>query len=138
MSRPDDQLEIDWDDSAIPWPLASGGMVSQVQTVFLKGSFTLEGIFSGGDSTGYGAPGDTETVVGSGILVGTTHGRLPFPCTHPYAAAGMPVWAPELCERLREFDVLFAVGMDVVRLYVYYEPPRALPGNTTSTLVPRP
>ena len=68
-------------------------------------------------------------LLGAPVLAesGTTHGRLPFPCTHPLAAPGMPVWAPDIHERLREFDVVLAVGMDVFRLYVYYEPPRALP-----------
>lgn len=58
---------------------------------------------------------------------GTTHGRLSFPCTHSLSAPGLPLWAPEIHERLKEFDVLFAVGMDVFRLYVYFEPARALP-----------
>lgn len=60
---------------------------------------------------------------------GTTHGRLSFPCTHPLSAPGLPLWAPEIEERLREFDVLFVAGTDVFRLYVYFEPARALPEN---------
>lgn len=60
---------------------------------------------------------------------GTTHGRLSFPCTHPLSATGLPLWAPEIHQRLEEFDVLFAVGLDMLRLYVYYEPPRAIPGH---------
>ena len=60
---------------------------------------------------------------------GTTHGRLGFPCTHPLSATGLPLWAPEIHQRLEEFDVLFAVGLDMLRLYVYYEPPRAIPGH---------
>jgi benzoylformate decarboxylase len=58
---------------------------------------------------------------------GTTHGRLGFPCTHPLCAPGLPLWAPEIRERLQEFDVLLAVGLDIFRLYVYFEPDRALP-----------
>jgi len=58
---------------------------------------------------------------------GTTHGRLAFPCTHPLSAAGLPLWAPEIHERLSEFDVVLAVGLDVLRLYVHYEPERAIP-----------
>jgi benzoylformate decarboxylase len=58
---------------------------------------------------------------------GTTHGRLGFPCTHPLSAPGMPIWAPEIHQRLQPYDVVFAVGMDVFRLYVYYEPARAVP-----------
>ena len=58
---------------------------------------------------------------------GTTHGRLGFPCTHPLSAPGLPLWAPEINERLSEFDVVLAVGLDVLRLYVHYEPERAIP-----------
>jgi benzoylformate decarboxylase len=58
---------------------------------------------------------------------GTTHGRLAFPCTHPLSAPGLPLWAPEIHERLSEFDVVLAVGLDVLRLYVHYEPERAIP-----------
>jgi len=68
-------------------------------------------------------------LLGAPVLAesGTTHGRLAFPCTHPLSAPGMPVYAPEIQQRLSEFDVLFVVGMDVFRLYVYFEPPRAVP-----------
>src|SRR5204863_491898 len=68
-------------------------------------------------------------ILGAPVLAesGTTHGRLPFPCTHPLSAPGLPVWAPDIHKRLAEFDVLFAVGLDVFRLYVYYDPPRPLP-----------
>lgn len=58
---------------------------------------------------------------------GTTHGRLSFPCDHPLSAPGLPLWAPEIHQRLSEFDVVLAVGLDVFRLYVYFEPPRAMP-----------
>jgi benzoylformate decarboxylase len=61
---------------------------------------------------------------------GTTHGRLAFPCTHPLSAPGMPIYSPEIVQRLSEFDVLFAVGTDLFRLYVYYEPARPIPENT--------
>ncbi len=58
---------------------------------------------------------------------GTTHGRLAFPCDHPFYAQGLPLWSPEVRERLRDYDVLFVVGMDLLRQYVYYEPARAIP-----------
>ncbi len=61
---------------------------------------------------------------------GTTHGRLAFPCTHPLSAPGMPIYSPEIVQRLSEFDVLFAVGTDLFRLYVYHEPARPIPENT--------
>jgi benzoylformate decarboxylase len=58
---------------------------------------------------------------------GTTHGRLPFPSDHPLYGQGLPLWSPEIRERLKEYDALFVVGMDLLRLYVYYEPSRPLP-----------
>ncbi len=58
---------------------------------------------------------------------GTTHGRLPFPCDHPLYAPGLPLWSPEIRDRLQEFDVLLVVGMDLLRQYVYHEPARPLP-----------
>jgi benzoylformate decarboxylase len=58
---------------------------------------------------------------------GTTHGRLSFPCDHPLYAQGLPLWSPEVRQRLKDFDVLFVVGMDLLREYVYHEPARAIP-----------
>src|SRR5262245_1973510 len=66
-----------------------------------------------------GAPVITES--------GTTHGRLAFPSDHPLNAQGLPLWSPEVRERLKEYDVLLVVGMDLLRQYVYYEPSRAIP-----------
>jgi benzoylformate decarboxylase len=58
---------------------------------------------------------------------GTTHGRLAFPVQHPLYAQGMPLWSPEVRQRLAEYDVLLVVGMDLLRQYVYFEPSRAIP-----------
>jgi benzoylformate decarboxylase len=66
-----------------------------------------------------GAPVYTES--------GTTHGRLAFPSNHPLNGQGLPLWSPEVRERLAEFDVLLVVGMDLLRQYVYFEPSRAIP-----------
>ncbi|MEX0819725.1 MAG: thiamine pyrophosphate-dependent enzyme, partial [Pirellulaceae bacterium] len=66
-----------------------------------------------------GAPVMTES--------GTTHGRLAFPAAHPLNGQGLPLWSPEVRERLNEFDVLLVVGMDLLRQYVYHEPSRAIP-----------
>lgn len=66
-----------------------------------------------------GAPAISES--------GTTHGRLSFPCDHPLSALGLPLWSPEVRDRLSSYDVLFVVGMDLLRQYVYHEPARALP-----------
>ncbi|MBC8352992.1 MAG: thiamine pyrophosphate-binding protein [Planctomycetes bacterium] len=66
-----------------------------------------------------GAPVMTES--------GTTHGRLAFPADHPLNGQGLPLWSPEVRERLKEFDVLLVVGMDLLRQYVHHEPSRAIP-----------
>lgn len=66
-----------------------------------------------------GAPVFTES--------GTTHGRLGFPADHALYGQALPLWAPEVHERLAEFDVLLVVGMDLLQLYVYFEPPLAIP-----------
>lgn len=66
-----------------------------------------------------GAPVFTES--------GTTHGRLGFPADHPLYAHALPLWSPDVRQRLNEFDVLLVVGMDLLRLYVYFEPSRAIP-----------
>jgi benzoylformate decarboxylase len=58
---------------------------------------------------------------------GTTHGRLAFQPDHPLAATGLPLWAPDVRRRLDEFDVVLAVGLDLLRLYVYQDAPRAIP-----------
>ena len=67
--------------------------------------------------------------LGAAVLTesGTTHGRLGFPADHPLYAQALPLWSPEVRDRLNEFDVLFVVGMDLLRLYVYFEPARAVP-----------
>ena len=66
-----------------------------------------------------GAPVLTES--------GTTHGRLAFPSDHPLNGQGLPLWSPEVRDRLAEFDVLLVTGMDLLRQYVYFEPGRAIP-----------
>jgi benzoylformate decarboxylase len=58
---------------------------------------------------------------------GTTHGRLAFPPRHPLSAPALPLWAPEVRDRLAAHDLIFVTGMDLLRLYVYFEPSRAIP-----------
>ena len=48
---------------------------------------------------------------------GTTHGRLAFPCDHPLYDQGLPLWSPEVRQRLADYDVLLVVGMDLFRQY---------------------
>jgi benzoylformate decarboxylase len=68
-------------------------------------------------------------LLGAPVIVesGTTHGRLGFPPAHPQYAGGLPLWSPEIRERLDEFDTLLVCGMDLLRQYVYHEPARAIP-----------
>jgi len=58
---------------------------------------------------------------------GTTHGRQAFPCDHPLYSQVLPLWSPEVRDRLADFDVLLVAGMDLLRQYVYHEPARAIP-----------
>ena len=51
-----------------------------------------------------------------------THGRLGFPADHPLYGQTIPHWAPEIAQRLAEFDALLVVGMDLVREYIYHGP----------------
>ena len=51
----------------------------------------------------------------------TSHGRLAFPADHPLAARGLPLWAPEVRQRLESFDVLLVAGMELLRQYLYFE-----------------
>ena len=61
----DDQLEVSYDDSVTPWPLA-GGTMPAAQTTFLNGEFTMEASF-GDDASGYGELGALETFNGNAI-----------------------------------------------------------------------
>ena len=66
-----------------------------------------------------GAPVITES--------GTTHGRLAFPSDHPLNGGGLPLWSPDVRQRLAAHDVALVVGMDLLRQYIYFEPARPLP-----------
>jgi benzoylformate decarboxylase len=39
----------------------------------------------------------------------------------------LPLWSPDIRERLEPFDVALVVGMNLLRLYIYHEPARPLP-----------
>jgi benzoylformate decarboxylase len=60
----------------------------------------------------------------------TSHGRLPMPADHPLYAGILPLWAPDVRQRLAEFDVILVVGMNLLRLYIYREPARPVPEQT--------
>ncbi|HEX4000011.1 MAG TPA: thiamine pyrophosphate-binding protein [Pirellulales bacterium] len=90
------------------------------------------GILVGSRVVERGAVQELATVaerLGAAVLSepGTTHGRLSFPSDHPLYAQGLPLWSPEIRQRLAEFDTLLVVGMDLFRPYLYHEPARAMP-----------
>ena len=57
----------------------------------------------------------------------SSHGRLPMASNHPLYQSVLPYWSPEIRETLQEFDVAFAVGLNVLRLYIHRQPERPLP-----------
>lgn len=59
----------------------------------------------------------------------TTHGRLPMPSHHDLYAGPLPLWSPDIHEKLAPFDVVLAVGLNVLRLYIYHEPACPIPDH---------
>jgi benzoylformate decarboxylase len=57
----------------------------------------------------------------------TSHGRLPMPADHPLYAGTLSLWAADVRESLEDFDVIFVVGMNLLRQFIYGEPPRPVP-----------
>lgn len=57
----------------------------------------------------------------------TSHARLPMPAGHPLYAGTLPLWSPEIRQRLEPFDVILAVGLNVLRLYIYHQPECPIP-----------
>jgi benzoylformate decarboxylase len=62
-------------------------------------------------------------LLGAPVLTecGTSHGRLPFPCDHPLYAGTLPLWLPEVRQKLEPFDVALVAGMSLLRTYIYHE-----------------
>ncbi|MCS6851796.1 MAG: thiamine pyrophosphate-binding protein [Gemmataceae bacterium] len=60
---------------------------------------------------------------------GTAHGRLPMPAHHPLYAGPLPLWTPEVRQRLQPHDVLLVVGMNLLRLYLWHEADSPLPAS---------
>jgi benzoylformate decarboxylase len=58
---------------------------------------------------------------------GTAHGRLPFPSDHPLYADSLPLWSPDVRQKLAGHDVILIVGMPVLKQYLYHEPARPIP-----------
>jgi benzoylformate decarboxylase len=57
----------------------------------------------------------------------SSHGRLPVPADHPLYAGSLPLRAPDVRQRLEGFDVIFVVGMKLLRFFIYREPSRPFP-----------
>jgi benzoylformate decarboxylase len=88
-------------------------------------------ILAGSRVTESGATADLAALaerLGAAVLAENTtaHGRLPMPADHPLYLGIVPYWSPEVHERLKEFDLLFVVGMNLFRLYIFCEPARPI------------
>jgi len=57
----------------------------------------------------------------------TAHGRLPIAPDHPLYLGILPYWSPDARQTLADFDVIFAVGIKLLRLYIWCEPERPIP-----------
>ncbi len=57
----------------------------------------------------------------------TAHGRLPMAADHPLYFGSLPLWSPDVHQLLASFDVALAVGLGLLRMYLYQEPQRAIP-----------
>jgi benzoylformate decarboxylase len=57
----------------------------------------------------------------------TSHARLPMPAAHPLYAGSLPLWAPDVRQRLVDYDVILVAGMNLLRLYIYREPANPIP-----------
>jgi benzoylformate decarboxylase len=58
---------------------------------------------------------------------GTGHGRLPFPPGHSLYRGALPLWSPDVRQRLQSFDAALVVGTSLLKSYIYHEPQRPLP-----------
>src|SRR5262249_8277813 len=52
----------------------------------------------------------------------TSHGRLPIPAAGPLYAGPLPLWSPKVRQLLDPHDVIFLVGMNLRRVYIWSEP----------------
>ncbi len=125
-------LDLDMRPIQIPNSRVRPPVAAVEQAVDLLRSAENPAILGGSRVTERGANQalvDLAETLGAPVITesGTTHGRLAFPSNHPLYGQGLPPWAPEIHERLNEFDVLFVTGMDLFRLYIHYEPDQAIP-----------
>ncbi len=103
------------------------------QAARLLASAEKPAILAGSRVTEAGAIGELVQLaeaLGAPVIAesGTSHGRLPFPCDHALYAGCLPLWSPDVNDRLAPHDVLLVVGMNLLRQYLHHEPPPIPPG----------
>ncbi len=59
----------------------------------------------------------------------SSHGRMGFPCNHPQFAGWLSHYAGDVNQLLSRFDVVFAIGIDLLREYLYGDETPALPAD---------
>lgn len=57
----------------------------------------------------------------------TSHGRLPLRSDHPLYRSVFGYWSHDIRAQLEPYDVVFAVGLNLFRLYIHGEPECPLP-----------
>lgn len=83
------------------------------------------------ESGGCDALATLAELLGAPIFSESTpsHGRLPVRADHPCYRGPLPMWSPDLHACLQEYDLALAVGLNLLRLYIYRQPDRPLPEN---------
>jgi benzoylformate decarboxylase len=73
-------------------------------------------------------------LLGAPVLTESTasQGRRPMAADHPLYAGPISMWAPEVSERLGQYDLVLAVGADLVKLYIHREPECPWPEGLTA------
>ncbi len=68
-------------------------------------------------------------LLGTPVMTESTasQGRRPMAADHPLYAGAISMWAPDVSERLGQYDLLLAVGADLVKLYIHREPEQPWP-----------
>ncbi|MCZ2343824.1 MAG: hypothetical protein LC104_18805 [Bacteroidales bacterium] len=61
----------------------------------------------------------------------SSHGRLPMASDHPLYRGPVPPWSPQIQDCLSEFDTLFIVGANEMRLYIHHPPETPIPPGMT-------
>jgi len=57
----------------------------------------------------------------------TSHGRLPISAAAPLYAGPLPLWSPKVRQLLDPHDVIFVLGMNLLRVYIWSEPEQPIP-----------